>query len=596
MNNNENLNNENKNNNTKSIKILLIILIILVLVVLVLLVYKMFFYKSKPRDNQSTRNNVVDEVKENNNIVEDVKDDNNEEDKKEEQQVVYNGKKISIYYDKENNYYSCSNIYKNSKVISTMKCISNNCECKEVSKDNVLVKEDNQYSLYNYHDNKIIFSDIAKGYSFDDEEGFDLEPTIQTDSNKNVIALLYVKNGKSTIYSVLSNKIYKDVKGYLPMGPTNVDSSKFNNNGLLYLVNYQDENYENIIFDLNTGKSHEFSNSINFVGDSYFITKTDKSFRIYDYKLNEKYNSKEYDEVLMTGKDFALVVENTNLNLIDLKGNLLTTFIEDFNKEKYYVHTMLSGWYEQNNKNGIYIVIGEYGVTKEEILKDNPNMTSEDVDGYINDNDINERSYVGYEYYYVPKTKEKGKIATVIGGYAKPVLYLYPEERTKVKVSFEHNELLTTTYPKFVNNWEVMADKDGNLTDKNGRNYYALYWEELKNHDIDFKEGFYVEGRNAIEFLEEKLAFLGLNERESNEFIMYWLPILEKNDKNLIYFELTEERDKYNKLIITPKPDSILRIAMHVKKINNKVNIKEQKLPIFNRVGFTAIEWGGVIH
>lgn len=579
-------NNENVNKNSKSIKILLMILIILVLVLISLSIYNIFFNKPKPKDNQSTGNNIVDEAKENNNLVEDVK----------EEQEEYNGKEISIYFDKENNYYSCTNIYKTSKVISTMNCKSNNCECKEVSKDNVLVKEDNQYSLYNYSDNKIIVSDIAKGYIFSDEEGYDLEPSIQTDSSKNVIALLYVKNGKSTIYSLLSNKIYKDVKGYLPMGPTNVDSSKFNNKGLLYLVNYQDEKYENIIFDLNTGKSHEFSDYINFAGDSYFITKTDKTFKIYDYKLNETYKSKVYDEVLMTGKDFALIVENKNLNLIDLDGNLLTTFIEDYNKEKYYVHTMLSGWYEENNKNGIYIVIGEYGVTKDEILKDNPNMTSEDVDNYIENNNMDDRSYVGYEYYYIPKTKEKGKIATVIGGYAKPVLYLYPKEKTKVKVSFLHNELLTTTYPKFIKSWEVTADKDGNLTDKNGRNYYALYWEELKNHDIDFNEGFYVEGKNAIEFLEEKLAILGLNERESNEFIMYWLPILEKNEKNLIYFELTEERDKYNKLIITPKPDSILRIAMHVKKVNKKVNIKEQKLPTFNRIGFTAIEWGGVIH
>ena len=32
----------------------------------------------------------------------------------------------------------------------------------------------------------------------------------------------------------------------------------------------------------------------------------------------------------------------------------------------------------------------------------------------------------GYEYYYIPKTGETGKIATYIGGYAKPILYLYP--------------------------------------------------------------------------------------------------------------------------------------------------------------------------
>ena len=77
---------------------------------------------------------------------------------------------------------------------------------------------------------------------------------------------------------------------------------------------------------------------------------------------------------------------------------------------------------------------------------------------------------------------------------------------------------------------------------------------------------------------------------------MYWLPILENNKHNLIYFEQTKERDKYSKLNISPRPDSILRISMHVKKVNGKVSIKEQKLNKFNRTGFSAVEWGGVIH
>ena len=33
---------------------------------------------------------------------------------------------------------------------------------------------------------------------------------------------------------------------------------------------------------------------------------------------------------------------------------------------------------------------------------------------------------------------------------------------------------------------------------------------------------------------------------------------------------------------------------MHVKKVNEKVEIKEQKLTKFNRTGFTAVEWGGI--
>ena len=77
---------------------------------------------------------------------------------------------------------------------------------------------------------------------------------------------------------------------------------------------------------------------------------------------------------------------------------------------------------------------------------------------------------------------------------------------------------------------------------------------------------------------------------------MYWLPKLEKNEKSLVYFELTESRQNDNELIIEPKPDSLLRINMHIKKVDKEVSIKAQILPTFNRVGFTVVEWGGTIH
>ncbi len=177
----------------------------------------------------------------------------------------------------------------------------------------------------------------------------------------------------------------------------------------------------------------------------------------------------------------------------------------------------------------------------------------------------------------------------------KPVLYLYPEKEENVNVTFAHPELLTTTYPKYNNGWEVTAKPNGDLL-LNNKYYYALYWEENTYNKVDFHEGFYVTKENAIPFLEDKLTTLGLTPREQNEFIMYWLPILEKNEQSVVYFELTDSLQKNNALNITPTPDSLLRIRIHVKKVDNKVDIKEQVLPTFERTGFTAVEWGGVIY
>lgn len=175
----------------------------------------------------------------------------------------------------------------------------------------------------------------------------------------------------------------------------------------------------------------------------------------------------------------------------------------------------------------------------------------------------------------------------------KPILYLYPEEETEVSVRFAHPELLTTTYPKYNDEWKVVAQSNGDLRDINGNYYYGLYWEEQEAYK-EFNDGFYVEKDDAIEFLEEKLEALGLNDRERNEFIMYWLPILEKNEKSFVHFEFTEELQAENALVISPAPDSLLRINMTVQKVNANPNLPEQELPSFERKGFAVVEWGGV--
>ena len=76
---------------------------------------------------------------------------------------------------------------------------------------------------------------------------------------------------------------------------------------------------------------------------------------------------------------------------------------------------------------------------------------------------------------------------------------------------------------------------------------------------------------------------------------MYWLPVLEKNGKNIVRFSFTEELQNKNEIIIEPKPDSLLRVHINIKKVNKKVSIKEQEIKPFNREGYSAVEWGGRI-
>ena len=88
------------------------------------------------------------------------------------------------------------------------------------------------------------------------------------------------------------------------------------------------------------------------------------------------------------------------------------------------------------------------------------------------------------------------------------------------------------------------------------------------------------------------MKILGLNDKESTDFIIYWLPVLLKNKISLCAFQSQEFFDNI-KLNITPKPETIIRIFLAIKKLDTPIEIKEQKLEPKQRKGYTVIEWGG---
>lgn len=177
----------------------------------------------------------------------------------------------------------------------------------------------------------------------------------------------------------------------------------------------------------------------------------------------------------------------------------------------------------------------------------------------------------------------------------KPIIYLYPTAPTQVNIKLGYPDKLTTTYPKYEDEWNVLAHPNGNLIDlKTNRNLYGLYWEGLNTSSKGIQEeGFVVKKENTIEFLEEKLAILGLTEREANEFIIYWLPLLEQNEYNYIRFESIDEINANMPLKVNPTPDTVIRVLMEYKGLEAPIEVKEQTLHSPERKGFTLVEWGG---
>lgn len=179
----------------------------------------------------------------------------------------------------------------------------------------------------------------------------------------------------------------------------------------------------------------------------------------------------------------------------------------------------------------------------------------------------------------------------------KPIIYLYATQKTDVSIKLDYKGKIATTFPKYQNGWNVTAYPDGKIFDlKTNRFYASLFWDGdqifPKSH-FDYKTGFVIKKENLTDFLIHKLEFIGLSETETNEFVQFWLPILEKNDYNFIHFWVNDDYDGTCKSFILPKPETSIRVFMDFYGLENYKKFPEQILSNTKRKGFTYVEWGG---
>lgn len=259
---------------------------------------------------------------------------------------------------------------------------------------------------------------------------------------------------------------------------------------------------------------------------------------------------------------------NATFGMWELAGFIRADFCEDIKE----VHSLYSDWLVNNTMG--------YSVERTDISKRTASY---------------KLAYAIDEYYLSEFDEATGDFHYwFLGAYAKPVIYLYPEEETEVSVEVEFAEggEFTCTYPEYGEGWKVTAMPDGTLYDEDGNEYYCLYWEGDGKADFDMSKGFCVRGEDTAEFLREKLMHIGLTAREANEFIIYWLPIMEDNKYNVITFHI-DDYIKSVPMTITPSPDTVIRVFMTFTPSEEYVAISQQELPSYERNGFTVVEWGG---
>jgi hypothetical protein len=182
----------------------------------------------------------------------------------------------------------------------------------------------------------------------------------------------------------------------------------------------------------------------------------------------------------------------------------------------------------------------------------------------------------------------------------KPVIYLYPREDSEITVKLKYSGRLTVTYPPYDeknNGWMVRASPDGTLNNlSDGCEYSYLFWEGVLDKPIYRmpNQGWIVTGSDLGNFLQRLLSDLGLKPHEYNELIVFWLPQLQ--DSPFVHLALAgKEYEESAELIISPPPDTILRVFLYFKKLKKFKSIEPQEVSKFERRGFSVVEWGGTI-
>ena len=185
------------------------------------------------------------------------------------------------------------------------------------------------------------------------------------------------------------------------------------------------------------------------------------------------------------------------------------------------------------------------------------------------------------------------------GGCGKPVIYLYPEKEQEISVKVSPTGGFTKTEPEYGAGWNVIADPLGRIKNiADGKTYPYLFWEGNSDEIYQTSKFGFVADRDGLEsLLNEKLVLLGLNQKEIGDFKEFWLHklLVENKPYYFITFVPQKKIDVMAPLKINPRPDTVIRVMMDWKGLDEKIDAPGFEIKTPERKGFTAVEWGGML-
>lgn len=174
----------------------------------------------------------------------------------------------------------------------------------------------------------------------------------------------------------------------------------------------------------------------------------------------------------------------------------------------------------------------------------------------------------------------------------KPNIYFYSDNPMNINVEFLEEQLLTETIPEYFLGWDTYVHGDGKITCQE-EEFDFLFYESLASREMAQQEyGWIIYAATREEQLLRILAEYDFNEKETYDFMEFWMEMLEDGVDYVMYPQNTKDVDKQMPIRIMPEPEEITRIWFGFEKYNGQAVERAEFVPIV-RKGFTIVEWGG---
>ena len=471
---------------------------------------------------------------------------------------------------------------------------------EEIAKQGIVVEnyspcgEDSGMGCEWYKESETIYSQIAK-FSYKQQEGTVFFNQLSGDfgySNdyffvnfNNQITLLESNSAPLNDTDGLNKpKFFVDKNLLLPINTNAPKELNVKGKQKLYLENEYNETV------LGGGKKIAYSDNKDIWDfNDFFVTYTNnvegiqpvkyniKLPKIFNLDNNKKYNVDAYDSTRVSrcGGRSIDIISNPK------EGELEKIGKADDGNIIYKLKNIADGSEESEllkNYNGFQENTNQPTTTFDKFLSANPIIIMKD----------------GFDR-YIRFTKKDFVVSLAECG--KPVIYLYPTKDTKVNVQVKPNGGLTKVDPFYpTNGWLVNAKPNGELTNTDGQNYPYLFWE---GNAYDMKvptDGFVLSRENIKRDMTKLLARLGLNQKETTDFLEFWQIKLEEKPYVFVTFVSQTDFDKIAPLNISPRPDKTIRVFMDYQPLDVRYSVRPLKIETPTRTGFTVVEWGGRLH